>query len=272
MNPRGKAPTGYSIRGHGSEGMTLDACLSELCREGRYESANHSHPSFLGGQGQHLISISEASPVPQHGPRESQFLKTGFRAPPDLFAVGLKVASGHSIAEEKRGRATFSVAAACCPTPTFRSVRLGMGSGMTCDWIFPSFLRRCLLLLLPQPIWNELHRVLAVEWSCHGMSRLPQSPSLLSTTRSHPLGCAPCEQLAGPPWQGTEQWGRGSSGTSLGWSPASRTRPVKAVWGRKGFTDCPQNPLLFHLLRWLKGTSRVPHGRHWEIGGCGNSN
>lgn len=31
----------------------------------------------------------------------------------------------------------------------------------------------------------------------------------------HPLGCAPCEQLAGPAWQGTEGWGRGSSGAPL---------------------------------------------------------
>lgn len=106
MNSRDKAPTGCSVRGWGSEGMTLDACLSELCREGRCESANHSHPSFLGGQGQHLISISEASPVPQHGPRESQFLKTGFRAPLDLFAVGLGLSS------------------------------FGMGSGMARDWLF----------------------------------------------------------------------------------------------------------------------------------------
>lgn len=135
MNSRDKAPTGRSVRGQGSEGMTLDACLSELCREGRCESANHSHPSFLGGQGQHLISISEASPAPQHGPRESQFLKTGFRAPPDLFAVGLKVVSGHSIAE-KRGRGTFSVAAACCPAPTLGLSGFGMGSGMARDWLF----------------------------------------------------------------------------------------------------------------------------------------
>lgn len=53
----------------------------------------------------------------QHGPRESQFLKTGFRAPPGLCAVGPKVVSGDSIAEEKRGRDTFSIAAACCHAP-----------------------------------------------------------------------------------------------------------------------------------------------------------
>lgn len=95
--------------------MTLRACLSEPCGRIGVLSANHSHPSLLGGQGQHLISISEATLVLQHGPRESQFLETGFRAPPGLFVVGPKVVSGRSIAEEKRGRGTFSIAAACSP-------------------------------------------------------------------------------------------------------------------------------------------------------------
>lgn len=46
----------------------------------------------------------------QHGPRESQILETGFRAPPGLFAVGPKVVSGQSMDEEKTGRGTFSAA------------------------------------------------------------------------------------------------------------------------------------------------------------------
>lgn len=52
VNPRGRAALLRVLLGQGSKGMTLGACLSELC---------HFHPFLLGGQDQHLISIFQAS-------------------------------------------------------------------------------------------------------------------------------------------------------------------------------------------------------------------
>lgn len=156
-----------------------------------------------------------------------------------------------------------------------------MGPGIACDCLFPaSSAGRLLLLFLPPTpyIWNELHRVSAVEWSLHGMVDLPIRPAPLSTTRS----LLPGEQLAGLAWQGTERRGRGNSGAPLGgageaiplgWLPDSRASPTKAVRGKKGPTGCPQNPFLFCLLGLLEGTSKTPSGyRHWGIGGCVDGN
>lgn len=92
-----------------------------------------------------MISIAEASLGPQCGPEESRFLETGFRALLGLFAVGPEVVSGPRIAEEKGG--TFSVAAACCPTP--RSVRPWHGFRNGMCWALPGFLRRVLVASAP---------------------------------------------------------------------------------------------------------------------------
>lgn len=119
------------------------------------------------------VSISQASIV--RGPWETQFPGLVFRAPPVLFAV-----FGCSIAEGKMGReAPFPLlllAALPLPRPPPGLSNLGMDPGITCDCLFPasSAGRRLLLFLPPNPhIWNELHRVSAVEWSLHGMGGPP---------------------------------------------------------------------------------------------------
>lgn len=133
--------------------------------------------------------------------------------------------SGCSVAEGKTGReAPFPLlllAALPLPPPLPPGLsNLGMGPGIACDCLFPaSSAGRLLLLFLPPTpyIWNELHRVSAVEWSLRGMVDLRIRPAPLNTTRS-PL---PGEQLAGRAQRG------GAEGTlGLLWVGLEKPSPL----------------------------------------------